>query len=73
MALIDTYRKNIIRKREEIVKLVSDKAKEKDKIAKARIKIDNANAAITRTKNVTTIKSKMNDINRIIAIYWRFT
>ena len=64
MALIDTYRKNIIRKREEIVKLVSDKAKEKDKIAKARIKIDNANAAITRTKNVTTIKSKMNDINR---------
>lgn len=50
MALIDTYRKNIIRKREEIVKLVSDKAKEKDKIAKARIKIDNANAAITRTK-----------------------
>ena len=61
MALIDTYRKNIIRKREEIVKLVSDKAKEKDKIARARIKIDNANAAITRTKNVTTIKSKICD------------
>lgn len=35
MALIDTYRSNVIRKREAISKLVSDKAKESDKIAKA--------------------------------------
>ena len=47
MALIETYRKNVVRKREEIAKLASDKAEENDKIAKARIKIDNANAAIT--------------------------
>ena len=36
MALIDTYRHNVTRKRDEIAKLTSDKAKEKDKIAKAR-------------------------------------
>ncbi len=35
MALIDTYRHNVTRKRDEIAKLTSDKAKEKDKIAKA--------------------------------------
>ena len=46
MALIDTYRKNVVKKRDEIAKLASDKAKEKDKIAKARTKIDNANATI---------------------------
>lgn len=45
MALIDTYRSNVIRKREAISKLVSDKAKESDKIAKARAKIYSANQA----------------------------
>ena len=38
--------------------------REKDKIAKARIKIDNANATIRRTKNTATIKSKMNIITK---------
>lgn len=42
MALIYTYSSNVIRKREAISKLVSDKAKESDKIAKARAKIDSA-------------------------------
>ena len=64
MALIDTYRSNVIRKREAISKLVSDKAKESDKIAKARAKIDSANNAIKRTHSTTTIKSKMNEIAR---------
>ena len=62
MALIDTYRNNVTRKRAEIAKLTADKAKEKSKIAKARTKIDNANSAINRTKNATTVKSKMRDI-----------
>ena len=39
-------------------KEIRDKAKEKDKIAKARTKIDSANSAIGRTKNTSTIKSK---------------
>lgn len=64
MALIDTYRGNVIRKREAISKLVYEKSKENDKIAKARGKIDSANAAIKRTKNASTIKSKLNDIAR---------
>lgn len=64
MALIDTYRNNVVKKRDEIAKLASDKAREKDKIAKARIKIDNANATIRRTKNTATIKSKMNIITK---------
>ena len=64
MALIDTYRGNVIRKREAISKLVSEKSKENDKIAKARGKIDSANAAIKRTKNASTIKSKLNEITR---------
>ena len=64
MALIDTYRGNVIRKREAISKLVYEKSKENDKIAKARGKIDSANAAIKRTKNASTIKSKLNEITR---------
>lgn len=62
MALIDTYRKNVVKKRDEVAKLALDKAREKDKIAKARNKIDNANSVIRRTKNATIIKSRMNDI-----------
>lgn len=64
MALIDTYRHNVTRKRDEIAKLTSDKAKEKDKIAKARMKIDSANSAIGRTKNTSTIQSKLRDISK---------
>lgn len=64
MALIDTYRRNVVKKRDEIAKLSSDKAGEKGKIVKARTKIDNANSIIARTKNAATIKSKMNDITK---------
>lgn len=46
MSLIDTYRNNIIRKRETITKLLSDKAKENTKIANASKKIDSARLAI---------------------------
>ena len=54
MALIDTYRSNVIRKREAISKLVSDKAKESDKIAKARAKIDSANNAIKKEPDASS-------------------
>lgn len=64
MTLIDVYKRNVIKKRKEITKLSSDKAKEKDKITKARVKIDNANAAIRRTKSESIIKSKRNNIAR---------
>lgn len=40
MALIDTYRTNVAKKREQISKLFSEKAKENEKIAAARTKIE---------------------------------
>ena len=64
MAMIDSYRNNVIRKKEELAKLSSDKARENDKIAKARQKIDTANSAIRRTSSISTIKSRQNDIIR---------
>lgn len=65
MAIIDTYRRNVIKKREEIAKLASDKAKENEKIAKAREKIDRASATIKRTKNEATIRSKLSEMTRV--------
>lgn len=53
MAMIDSYRNNVIRKKEELAKLSSDKARENDKIAKARQKIDTANSAIRKTSSNT--------------------
>ena len=62
MALIDTYRRNAERKRDEIAKVSSYKANESEKIVRARKKIDNANSAISRTKSQSTIKSKLREI-----------
>lgn len=64
MALIDTYRGNVERKRDQLVKLASDKAKEKGRLEKEKKKINNANAAIRRTKNDSIVKSKGNEITR---------
>ena len=52
MAMIDTYRNNIIRKRQELAKLQSDKASEAKKIAGFNSKINSADQAIGRTKSV---------------------
>lgn len=64
MSLIDTYRNNVRRKREAIAKLYDDKAKASDKISKENKKIVSAKAAIGRTKNQSTIKSKTKDIEK---------
>lgn len=64
MALIDTYRTNVAKKREQISKLFSEKAKENEKIAATRTKIERASDAIRKTKSSATIKSKTNDITR---------
>lgn len=64
MAIIDTYRGNVNRKREQISKLSSDKAKENAKIVAAKVKIERASDAIKRTKSVSTVKTKTNEINR---------
>lgn len=62
MAIIDTYRNNINRKRQDLAKLQSDKASESKKVAGFNSKINSANQAIGRTKSASTIKSKLKDI-----------
>lgn len=64
MALIDTYRSNITRKKSEISKLSQDKAKESAKIPALKSKIIAAKSAIERTKIQSTIKSKLSEISR---------
>ena len=66
MSMLDTYRNNLLRKREEAAKLNQDLAKEQAKIAPLQQKIISANAAIGRTKSASTIKSTLytrDDVN----------
>ncbi len=64
MGSIETYRNNIARKKKEISKLSTDRAKETNKIPELKKKIFSANQAIGRTKSQSTIKSKLSDIQR---------
>ena len=64
MALIDTYRNNVSRKKEEISRIKVDISKEQAKIAPLQKKIISAEAAISKTKNQSTIKSKLGEIER---------
>ncbi|WP_366924643.1 CHAT domain-containing protein [Metallumcola ferriviriculae] len=65
MALIDTYRNNMQRKRQEIVSLREKMAKESEKKTGINTKILSAKSAISRTKSELTIKSKLNEISRL--------
>lgn len=62
MALIYMYRNNVIRKKQELAKLSSDKANESKKISNLNSKINSAKQAISRTKSEGTIKSKLREI-----------
>ncbi|MFC5602693.1 CHAT domain-containing protein [Sporosarcina koreensis] len=64
MAIIDTYRSNIARKRQDISKLSADRARETKKIPDLKKKIISANDAIKRTKSQSIVKSKFNEIAR---------
>lgn len=64
MALIDTYRSNITRKKSEISKLSQYKAKESTKIPVLKSKIIAAKSAIERTKSQSTNRSKLSEISR---------
>ena len=64
MSQIDTYRKSVLKKREEIAKLNQDLAKEQAKISPLQHKIMSANNSIKRTQSQSTIKSKLNEIER---------
>ena len=62
--MLDSYRRNVQRKREEIAKFQQDKAKEQKKLADLSGKIQNCSQAISRTKINSTIQSKLREIER---------
>ncbi|CEJ69284.1 CHAT domain protein [Chryseobacterium oranimense G311] len=64
MAQIDSYRTTLINRQNELSKLTSDKAKEQLKIADLNKKINTASDATRRTKNLSTINSKLKEIER---------
>lgn len=64
MSLLDSYSRNVVRKREEIAKLQKGKAKEQAKVASLSIKISSASQALSRASTTSTAKSKLREIER---------
>lgn len=64
MAIIDTYRNNVSRKRGELSKLSADKAKESDKKARQKQKIVLATNALKHTSSQSTIRSRTSEIEK---------
>ncbi len=64
MSLLNTYRRNVQRKTEEISRLQKDKASQKKKLADLTGKINRASQAISRTKSASTVQSKLREIER---------
>ncbi len=64
MSLLDSYRKNVVRKREEISRLQKDKAREQTKIANLSGKISSTSQALSRTSSASTVNSKLREIER---------
>ena len=64
MSQLDTYMNTLYRKKEELTKLYQDLSKEQAKLPPLKQKILTAENTINRTKNQSTIKSKINDIER---------
>jgi len=58
------YRHNVQSKREEISRLMQEKAREQKKVADLSTKINAASQAMSRTKNTNTIQTKLKDIER---------
>lgn len=58
------YRRNVQRKRDDISKLQTDKVREQKKLADLSGKTQRASEAISRTKNSSTIQSKLREIER---------
>lgn len=64
MSLLDSYRRTVTRKREEITRLQQGKAKEQAKIANLSEKINSASQTLSRTSSTSTAKSKLREIER---------
>lgn len=64
MALIDTYRNALQRKREELAKLASDRAKIQKKLADYTVKAQKASEGAGRSKNASMVSSKLREAVR---------
>lgn len=64
MALIDSYRNSKLNKQNDRAKLVADKAKEHLKVAVLSKRAGSARDAMKRTKTVSTINSKIKEIDK---------
>ena len=63
--LIDSYQRNIQRKRSDLAKLSVDKAREQKKASDATQKIERAKRTLNTTKSLSTQKSKASEILRL--------
>lgn len=64
MAMIDTYRRSVARKQDEISRLTEQKAKEYAKITGFNNKIQAATRQMNSSKSATTINSKLKETHR---------
>lgn len=64
MSLETTYSNNVRRKKEELIKLRNDRAKYTKNLSDAGQRILRTEQQLKNTKSPTTIKSKINEINR---------
>lgn len=64
MAMVDTYRNNIQRKRSELAKLSHDRSTESKKAADALKKYTSAQKSASSTSSQSTLKSKLNEMAR---------
>jgi hypothetical protein len=64
LSLLDTYRHNVQRKREEISRFQNDKAREQKKLADLSGKIQRDSEALSRTISQNTVQSKLREIER---------
>ncbi len=64
MSIIDTYRSNVQRKRDELIRLQNDKAKEQKKISDLSTKMIRASDSMKRTSSSSMINSRAREIDR---------
>lgn len=64
MSFIDMYRRNVAQKQKDIADLSHNKAREQTKLADFNKRIAAASKAVRKTSSASTLKSKMNEIER---------
>jgi len=65
MALLDTYRRNVIRKQDELSRLQQNKAKEQQKIATKSSKINAVQQGLSKAKTESSQRTKIRELDRL--------